>query len=82
MFKLQSRDKELLLTLLAVAGTFGLMLLAMYLLGELHGLIATVIGLIVQIVFLNRRVITLERELRISRAAPESPKAGGKAVLS
>jgi len=82
MFKLQSRDKDLLLMILTIAVTFGVMLLLIQFLGELHGLISTVIILIGQIAFLSRRVFALERELRISREASESeqPKVGGKSV--
>jgi hypothetical protein len=72
MFKLQSRDKDLLLTILTIAVTFGVMLLAIHFLGELHGLIVTVIALIGQIAFLGRRVVALERELRISRESHET----------
>ena len=82
MFKLQSRDKDLLLMILTIAVTFGVMLLLIQFLGELHGLISTVIILIGQIALLSRRVFALERELRISRETPESehPKVGGKSV--
>ena len=80
MFKLQSRDKDLLLTILIVAVTIGVMLLAIQFLGELHGLIVTVIGLIVQTLFLTIRVASLERELRISRESHEPSKTAEKTV--
>ena len=72
MIKLQSRDKDLLLTILSSAVTFGIMLLLIQFLGEVHGLISTVIILVCQIAFLSRRVSALERELRISRESHET----------
>jgi hypothetical protein len=60
--------------------TFGAMLVLMQFLGELHGLIVTVIILIGQIAFLSSRVVTLERELRISRESHEPSKTSEKAV--
>jgi hypothetical protein len=66
MFKVTSRDKSLLLTIIQIAMTFGAMLVLISFLGELHGLIVTVIMLIGQTSFLTSRVAALERELRIS----------------
>ncbi len=72
MSKLQSRDKHLLLTILLVAVQFGVMLLFIQLLGELHGLISTVIMLIVQLSFLQIRVMAMERELQLSRKTTDN----------
>jgi len=75
MFKLQSSDKDLRLLILFNAMMFGMMLLLIKFLGELHGLISTVVLLIGQTAFLNRRVNTLEREVRISRETSDRPPA-------
>jgi hypothetical protein len=72
MLKVTSKDKDLLLTLVNVVVTLGAMLAVMAFIGELHGLIATVFILIVQTSFLTRRVVALERELRISHEPPHS----------
>ncbi|HWD90817.1 MAG TPA: hypothetical protein VG938_00580 [Verrucomicrobiae bacterium] len=72
MFKLQSRDRDLLVAILTMAVTFGIMLLLIHMLGEIHGLISTVIMLLVQISFLHRRVSALEHELRISHEIPDT----------
>jgi hypothetical protein len=80
MIKLHSRDKDLLLTILSVAVTIGVMLLLMQFIGELHGLILTVVILVVQTSFLTIRVASLERELRISRETHEPRKVSEKLV--
>ena len=80
MIKLQSRDRDLLLTFLSVVVTIGVMLLLMQFIGELHGLIITVVILVVQSSFLTIRVASLERALRISRETHESPNVGEKTV--
>lgn len=76
------RDRDLLFTILNIAVTFAVMLLAVRFIGELHGLFVIVISLIVQTSFLSRRVVTLERELRSSRESSESEhrKIAEKAV--
>jgi hypothetical protein len=78
MFKLQSRDRDLLLTILAVGVTVGMMLLLICTLGELHGLISTVIILIGQISFLTMRVVALEREIRVPRETPKPTEVSAK----
>jgi hypothetical protein len=80
MFKLQSRDKDLLLAILTIAVTFGVMLLLIHMLGEVHGLISTVIILIGQTSFLTIRVASLERELRSSRGLHDSSKTAEKII--
>jgi hypothetical protein len=67
MFKVTYKDKGLLLTIVSAAVTFGVMLALIKTLGELHGVISTVVLLIVQTSFLTSRVVALERELRLSR---------------
>lgn len=78
MFKLTSRNKDLLLAIFYIAFLTGMMLLVTHFLGEVHGLAATVIVLIGQIAFLISRVHALERELRISRESHEPSKKSEK----
>jgi uncharacterized protein involved in response to NO len=75
MFKVTSKDKSLLLAVVNAAVTFGVMLAMIKLLGELHGLISTVVLLIVQTSFLTGRVVALERERRLSREPSEGERS-------
>ncbi len=74
MIKVTSKEKSLLMAIVYIAVPFGAMLVLMHFLGELHGLISTVVILIGQISFLTSRVVVLERELRISH----EPSDGGR----
>jgi hypothetical protein len=72
MIKVTSSDKDLFVAIISIAVTIGVMLALISFLGELHGLICTVIILIVQTSFMTRRMAALERELRISRTPSDS----------
>lgn len=75
MFKLQSRDKDLLQTILYFVVAGGATLFLIHALGEIHGCILAVLLLVVQLGFLTTRVSALERELRSSREShgPSKP---------
>ena len=64
MFNLKPSDRDLLSHIAVSAVTVAVMLGPIYLLGEVHGLIATVVILIVQSSLLNMRITALQRELR------------------
>jgi hypothetical protein len=67
MFKLSTSDKDLISYLAASLFTFGVMLALIYLLGEVHGLIVTVIILIMQGAQMQSRLGALQREVRALR---------------
>ena len=80
MIKPTSSDKTLIRVLIGIGVSLALMLFILHFLGELQGLIVIVIALLVQISLLTGRVVTLERELRISRDTPDSLKTSEKTV--
>jgi hypothetical protein len=63
MFNLKPSDRDLLSHIAVSAVTVAIMLGLIYLLGEVHGLIATVVILIVHSSLLNMRITALQREL-------------------
>ena len=67
MIKLTSKDKDLLLTILAGALNFAVMLAVMHFIGQLNGVTVIAVMIVLQAGFLTRRVAVLERELRAAR---------------
>jgi len=67
MIKPTSKDKDLLLTILASGCSVAAMLAVMQVIGQLNGATSMIVVLIVQSAFLTRRVAVLERELRSAR---------------
>jgi len=77
---MKSSDKDLLRYIALAAISVGIMLGAIRLLGEVHGLVATVIGLLVTISHLSIRLGAVQREVQCMRKTSEaerSPAVGG-----
>ena len=71
--------KDLVSLLVICAVPFGMMQLLIYFFGELHGIISTVVLLMVQMSLLSMRIWILERQLKNVRR-DECPETVQKAV--
>jgi hypothetical protein len=75
VFMITKKDKDLLLTIVPIFVSLGMFMLMVHLLGEVHGIYVLVIAFLVQISFLVRRVVALEREVSDLRKSADEGRA-------